>query len=126
MEFVELWNKNSDPRISTYVILGEGGSRCCIVRRYLCVSPLDGATSTSSIIELIKFSMLYHYHKARLARYVETFAFADRRRDVRWKKHSLPYSPACDACGEHAEQMALRCAGLVKASKSATNAEGDE
>lgn len=60
MEFVELWNKNSDPRISTYVILGEGGSRCCIVRRYLCVSPLDGATSTSSIIELIPLDMLYH------------------------------------------------------------------
>lgn len=31
MEFVEIWNKNSGARISTYVILGEGGSRCCIL-----------------------------------------------------------------------------------------------
>ena len=29
MEFVEIWNKNSGARISTYVIFGERGSRCC-------------------------------------------------------------------------------------------------
>ena len=31
LEFVEIWNKNSGARISTYVILGGRGSRCCIV-----------------------------------------------------------------------------------------------
>jgi aspartate 1-decarboxylase len=31
LEFVEIWNKNSGARLSTYVILGERGSRCCIV-----------------------------------------------------------------------------------------------
>ncbi|CAH1689869.1 Aspartate 1-decarboxylase 2 [Hyphomicrobiales bacterium] len=31
MEFVEIWNKNSGARISTYVILGARGSRCCIL-----------------------------------------------------------------------------------------------
>ncbi|MCK1394421.1 aspartate 1-decarboxylase [Bradyrhizobium sp. 1] len=31
MEFVEIWNKNSGARISTYVILGEPGSRCCVL-----------------------------------------------------------------------------------------------
>ncbi|MER8911898.1 aspartate 1-decarboxylase [Mesorhizobium sp. M0854] len=31
MEFVEIWNKNSGARISTYVILGERGSRCWIL-----------------------------------------------------------------------------------------------
>lgn len=31
MEFVEIWNKNSGARISTYVILGDRGSRCCIL-----------------------------------------------------------------------------------------------
>jgi aspartate 1-decarboxylase len=31
MEFVEIWNKNSGARISTYVILGQRGSRCCIL-----------------------------------------------------------------------------------------------
>ncbi|RUV66495.1 MULTISPECIES: aspartate 1-decarboxylase [unclassified Mesorhizobium] len=31
MEFVEIWNRNSGARISTYVIPGERGSRCCIL-----------------------------------------------------------------------------------------------
>jgi aspartate 1-decarboxylase len=31
LEFVEIWNKSSGARISTYVIHGEAGSRCCIL-----------------------------------------------------------------------------------------------
>ena len=31
MEFVEIWNKNSGARITTYVIYGQPGSRCCIL-----------------------------------------------------------------------------------------------
>ena len=31
MEFVEIWNKSSGARISTYVIYGVPGSRCCIL-----------------------------------------------------------------------------------------------
>jgi aspartate 1-decarboxylase len=31
LEFVEIWNKNSGARITTYVILGQRGSRCCIL-----------------------------------------------------------------------------------------------
>lgn len=31
MEFVEIWNKNSGARISTYVIFGAPGSRCCVL-----------------------------------------------------------------------------------------------
>jgi aspartate 1-decarboxylase len=31
LEFVDIWNKNSGARISTYVILGERGSRCCVL-----------------------------------------------------------------------------------------------
>src|SRR5271157_5486946 len=31
LEFVEIWNKHSGARISTYVIFGERGSRCCIL-----------------------------------------------------------------------------------------------
>ena len=30
-EFVEIWNKNSGARITTYVIYGAPGSRCCIL-----------------------------------------------------------------------------------------------
>ena len=31
LEFVDIWNKNSGARISTYVISGVPGSRCCIL-----------------------------------------------------------------------------------------------
>lgn len=31
LEFVEIWNKNSGSRISTYVIFGERGSNCCVL-----------------------------------------------------------------------------------------------
>lgn len=31
MEFVDIWNKHSGARISTYVIYGERGSQCCIL-----------------------------------------------------------------------------------------------
>jgi aspartate 1-decarboxylase len=31
LEFVHIWNKNSGQRISTYVIYGEPGSKCCIL-----------------------------------------------------------------------------------------------
>ncbi|RAZ70793.1 aspartate 1-decarboxylase [Mesorhizobium atlanticum] len=31
LEFVEVWNKASGTRISTYVIYGERGSRCCVL-----------------------------------------------------------------------------------------------
>jgi aspartate 1-decarboxylase len=30
-EFVDIWNKNSGARLSTYVIHGEPGSRCCVL-----------------------------------------------------------------------------------------------
>ncbi|MES0173940.1 aspartate 1-decarboxylase [Mesorhizobium sp. M0006] len=31
MEFVDIWNKYSGARISTYVIYGVSGSRCCVL-----------------------------------------------------------------------------------------------
>jgi aspartate 1-decarboxylase len=31
LEFVDIWNKSSGARLSTYVILGEAGSGCCIL-----------------------------------------------------------------------------------------------
>jgi len=31
LEFVEIWNKATAARITTYVIFGEAGSRCCIL-----------------------------------------------------------------------------------------------
>ena len=31
LEFVEIWNKNSGCRISTYIVFGKAGSKCCIL-----------------------------------------------------------------------------------------------
>jgi aspartate 1-decarboxylase len=31
LEFVEIWNKQSGSRLSTYVVFGQWGSRCCIL-----------------------------------------------------------------------------------------------
>jgi aspartate 1-decarboxylase len=31
LEFVDIWNKTTGARISTYVIHGERGSRCCVL-----------------------------------------------------------------------------------------------
>jgi aspartate 1-decarboxylase len=31
LEFVDIWNKSSGARLSTYVIFGEAGSGCCIL-----------------------------------------------------------------------------------------------
>lgn len=31
LEFVDIWNRNSGARISTYVIYGERGSNCCVL-----------------------------------------------------------------------------------------------
>ncbi len=31
LEFVDIWNRNSGARLSTYVIFGEPGSGCCIL-----------------------------------------------------------------------------------------------
>jgi aspartate 1-decarboxylase len=31
LEFVEVWNKSTAARLTTYVIYGEAGSRCCIL-----------------------------------------------------------------------------------------------
>jgi aspartate 1-decarboxylase len=52
MEFVEIWNKNSGARISTYVILGERGSRCCIltVLPHAHVSPVTKSLSATPSI----------------------------------------------------------------------------
>lgn len=31
LEFVYIWNRNNGQRISTYVLYGEAGSRCCVL-----------------------------------------------------------------------------------------------
>ncbi|MER9965160.1 aspartate 1-decarboxylase [Mesorhizobium sp. M0045] len=52
LEFVEIWNKTSGARISTYVIYGERGSRCCV---------LNGAAARTCQVgdEIIVCSSIY-------------------------------------------------------------------
>lgn len=49
MEFVEIWNKNSGARTSTYVIFGEPGSRCCVLNG-AAARPAKSATRSSSAV----------------------------------------------------------------------------
>ncbi len=42
LEFVEIWNKNSGQRLSTYVIYGEPGSRCCVLNGAAARTCQDG------------------------------------------------------------------------------------
>jgi len=90
LEFVEIWNKNSGARISTYVILGERGSRCCI---------LNGAAARTCQKgdELIICSSLYvdGAHIEELSPAVVTFDASNRIVD------RLRYVVTKDATGRY-------------------------
>lgn len=90
MEFVEIWNKNSGARISTYLILGERGSRCCI---------LNGAAARTCQAgdQIIICNSVYLDERqiTSLKPRVLTFDQDNRIRD------RLSYSVDCDAQGRH-------------------------
>jgi aspartate 1-decarboxylase len=55
LEFVEIWNKHSGARLSTYVIYGEPGSRCCILNgaaARTCQVGDEIIIATSSFVQL--------------------------------------------------------------------------
>lgn len=90
LEFVEIWNKNSGARLSTYVILGERGSRCCI---------LNGAAARTCQKgdELIICSSVYleGTEIAQLSPAVVTF---DESNEIMQR---LRYSVSYDELGRH-------------------------
>lgn len=49
LEFVYVWNKNNGQRISTYVIYGKPGSRCCVLNGAAarCCQPGDEVIITA-------------------------------------------------------------------------------
>lgn len=63
LEFVEIWNKNSGARISTYVIYGEPGSRCCILNGAAARTCQTGDELIVSATEYI--SSTQELHRAR-------------------------------------------------------------
>lgn len=52
LESVDIWNKNNGNRISTYVIFGEAGSKCCI---------LNGAAARTCQVGDELIIAVYHY-----------------------------------------------------------------
>ncbi len=90
MEFVEIWNKNSGARISTYVILGERGARCCI---------LNGAAARTCQAgdQIIICNSVYLDERqiTSLKPRILTFDQDNRIRD------RLSYSVDCDAQGRY-------------------------
>jgi len=69
MEYVDIWNKNSGARISTYVIYGERGSKCCI---------LNGAAARTcqagDQVIICSFNFLAPEQLERIAPKILTFA----------------------------------------------------
>lgn len=90
MEFVEIWNKNSGARISTYVILGERGSRCCILNgaaARTCQSGDQIIVCNSIYLDETKITSL----KPRIVTFDQDNQIRDR----------LSYSVDFDACGRY-------------------------
>ena len=66
MEFVDIWNKNSGARLSTYVIYGERGSRCCILNGAAARTCQRGDEVIIASAEYIQESELEHIKPAVL------------------------------------------------------------
>ncbi|MDD3372009.1 MAG: aspartate 1-decarboxylase [Alphaproteobacteria bacterium] len=54
LEFVNIWNKSTGARISTYVIYGEPGSRCCILNGAAARTCQEGDEVIIAATELIE------------------------------------------------------------------------
>lgn len=59
LEFVNIWNKRSGARISTYVIFGEAGSRCCILNGAAALTCKIGDQVIITAEEYVKRQTLY-------------------------------------------------------------------
>lgn len=62
LEFVEIWNKASGARISTYVIYGEPGSRCCILNGAAARTCQAGDEVIIAASSYVQPSELYSLH----------------------------------------------------------------
>lgn len=90
MEFVEIWNKNSGARISTYVIFGARGSRCCV---------LNGAAARTCQVgdQLIICSSSYLDEQRIVGLRPKILTF-DRSNEI---ADRLTYSVTSDAAGRY-------------------------
>jgi aspartate 1-decarboxylase len=107
MEFVEIWNKHSGARISTYVILGERGSRCCI---------LNGAAArTCQRGDPVIICSSVYLDEARITEIKPRVLTFDRCNRV---KEVLAYSVERDRCGRY--NFASSRARMIQRRRSAT------
>lgn len=53
LEFVNIWNKNNGQRLSTYVIYGEPGSRCCVLNGAAARACEEGDEVIISAVEFV-------------------------------------------------------------------------
>ncbi len=96
MEFVEIWNKNSGARISTYVIFGARGSRCCV---------LNGAAArTCQVGDPIIICSSMYIDEAKIVRVKPKILAFDRNNQV---TDRLTYSVTRD----HAEHYSFEIMG---------------
>jgi aspartate 1-decarboxylase len=81
-EFVEIWNKTTGARISTYVIPGERGSRCCV---------LNGAAArTCQVGDELIIAARAHVAEKELCDFVsKTVIFCAENRIVHQIEHRL-------------------------------------
>jgi len=102
MEFVEIWNKSSGARISTYVIFGAPGSRCCV---------LNGAAARTSQVgdQIIVCSSTY-VDGSQIARLRPRILTFDRDNHI---SDRMTYSVTCDGAERYGFEI-LGEAGDVK------------
>lgn len=59
LEFINIWNKRSGARISTYVIFGDAGSRCCVLNGAAALTCKIGDQVIITAEQYIERPMLY-------------------------------------------------------------------
>ncbi|OHC74012.1 MAG: aspartate 1-decarboxylase [Rhodospirillales bacterium RIFCSPLOWO2_12_FULL_58_28] len=61
LEFVNVWNKHTGARISTYVIYGEAGSRCCVLNGAAARTCQVGDEVIITAVEYVDRQKLYDF-----------------------------------------------------------------
>lgn len=114
MEFVEIWNKNSGARISTYVILGNRGSRCCV---------LNGAAARTCQLgdPLIICSSVY-LDERRIVDLKPRILTFDRSNQV---TDRLTYSVTSDAAGRYAFEITGELGDIKAVPLHVAGSDGD-
>lgn len=124
MEFVEIWNKDSGARISTYVIYGEPGSRCCILNGAAARTCQRGDQVIICATEYIETPQLFEIEPVVLTfdaqnnidevmRY-QVYSTPEREFNFRIKREQRPNGPERQIVNVNVEALAadLRARGL--------------